>query len=305
MKISTYPTGIATITAACTGPDEGLTGIKRSKLHLSASYADDIDFIDTIQDECLEVRKSSAATTSSTTTATNNRKLSNRSGSNGYQRKANNSATTPTSDQNANKTIGGGGMRSRKNSRTSISNLAQSRERENSNKSQVTKEENKANKSTTIVVSMISTKSSPAAIQNKMKKTEVEDNDQNNKNLLNTKTEHATATTMKTLQNESNSSNSIVNDNTERLLREAVSNVDGRVEAIDDNDATVAGVTNWKMETEYAYGISVSLYENNLLTKESMGNPIADCYGLVVRGDAAAMAVADGVNWGNFLIVFY
>lgn len=68
--------------------------------------------------------------------------------------------------------------------------------------------------------------------------------------------------------------------------------------SFDDNNEPVAGVKNWKMENDHAYGISVSLYEFNMLTKEPMGNPIADCYGLVVRGSCAAMALADGVNWG-------
>lgn len=64
--------------------------------------------------------------------------------------------------------------------------------------------------------------------------------------------------------------------------------------------ATVAGVSNWKQEHDHAYGISVSLYEKNFLTKEHAGSPIADCFGLVVRGNSVAMSIADGVNWGKF-----
>lgn len=61
----------------------------------------------------------------------------------------------------------------------------------------------------------------------------------------------------------------------------------------------VAGVSNWKLENENAYGLSVSLYERNFITKELSGSPIADCYGLVTRGNATAVSLADGVNWGE------
>lgn len=61
----------------------------------------------------------------------------------------------------------------------------------------------------------------------------------------------------------------------------------------------VAGVSNWKHDNEHAFGVAVSLYEKNFLTQELAGNPIADCFGLVVRGSSAAMALADGVNWGK------
>lgn len=66
----------------------------------------------------------------------------------------------------------------------------------------------------------------------------------------------------------------------------------------------VAGVSNWKQEHDHAYGMAVSLYERNFVTQEQAGNPIADCFGLVVRGNSAAMALADGVNWGNLISIF-
>lgn len=61
----------------------------------------------------------------------------------------------------------------------------------------------------------------------------------------------------------------------------------------------VASVSNWNQENDHSYGISISLYENNPVTNESSGNPIADCYGLVTRENAAVLALADGVNWGE------
>lgn len=304
LKIATYPTGPHTITAACTGPDDGLTGIKRSKLHLSASYADDIDFIDTIQEtDCYEVRKSINTTTSRTHPNKIQRFGSSRRLSNG----ASSSATT--SDQNANKTSGsnvggggggGGGMRSRKNSKSSISNLSQSTKDGSSSmalKNTSQKNEENSNKSTTVVVSMVSSAGKSTSTDLKPNAA----NDQNNKNLLNTKTETETSLQHKSKENGENlksdgdTTTKILEDTTERLLREAVSN---QVPVVDADDV-IAGVSNWKMESDLAYGISVSLYENNMLTKEPMGNPIADCYGMVVRGNAAVMALADGVNWGD------
>uniref|UniRef100_A0A6P4F5I2 PP2C-like domain-containing protein CG9801 n=1 Tax=Drosophila rhopaloa TaxID=1041015 RepID=A0A6P4F5I2_DRORH len=234
LKLDSYEAGTCSITAACTGPDEGLTGIKRSKLHLSTSFADDIDFIDTQQenDDCYGVRKSTPPVSATTQNST---RLASKFGRppTGSRRQSN--ADQPSGSTTAS------GMRSRKNSKSSIGNLASASSGTDAGKAT---------------------------------------SDQNNRNLLNAKTET-------TADGDSNSER-------ERLLREAVSNQGGSAPA-----AVVAGVENWRMECDFAYGISVSLYETNMLTKEPMGNPIADCYGMVVRGDSAAMAMADGVNWGD------
>ncbi|KAH8243877.1 hypothetical protein KR032_011090 [Drosophila birchii] len=242
LKLGSYEAGNCSITAACTGPDEGLTGIKRSKLHLSTSFADDIDFIDTQQEneDAYGVRKSTPPVPAVTQNST---RLASKFGRppTGSRRQSN--ADQPSGSTTAS------GMRSRKNSKSSIANLA------------AASAGTDAGKATTIVVSMVS-------------------GDQNNRNLLNAKTEALA-------DGDSNSER-------DRLLREAVSNQGGAGPA-----ALVAGVENWRMECDFAYGISVSLYENNMLTKEPMGNPIADCYGMVVRGDSAIMAMADGVNWGD------
>ncbi|TNN17353.1 PP2C-like domain-containing protein isoform 2 [Schistosoma japonicum] len=56
----------------------------------------------------------------------------------------------------------------------------------------------------------------------------------------------------------------------------------------------------WKtMENRKAHGISVSLYEKNLVTGKTNGGPIADAFVVRARHDSAYLAVADGVNWGN------
>lgn len=50
------------------------------------------------------------------------------------------------------------------------------------------------------------------------------------------------------------------------------------------------------------YGISLSLYEENTGTElptAVIGDPIADVYGGVVRGNNCVLAVADGVSWGR------
>ncbi|EDW68191.1 PP2C-like domain-containing protein CG9801 [Drosophila virilis] len=256
LKLGCYATGPDTITAACTGPDEGLTGIKRSKLHLSASYADDIDFIDTQQEneDAYGVRKSTPAAPALSSSTRLSNKFARPTGS---RRQSN--ADQTTTGTAATGATAAAGMRSRKNSKSSLSAVSAA-----ANES--------GGKATTIVVSMVSSSNSPAQ-------------DQNNKNLLNAKTEAATAA-------------GHGNSERERLLREAVSNQNVAPNPI-AHSTPVAGVENWQMDCDFAYGISVSLYENNMLTKEPMGNPIADCYGCVVRGDAAAMAMADGVNWGD------
>lgn len=48
LSLRPYDTGSHTVTAACTGPEAGLTSVKRSRAHLS--LGDDIDFIDTAED---------------------------------------------------------------------------------------------------------------------------------------------------------------------------------------------------------------------------------------------------------------
>lgn len=77
-------------------------------------------------------------------------------------------------------------------------------------------------------------------------------------------------------------------------------------------DTVVAGCTNWNSPNEFAYGISLSLYEEDRRRNRSpreapartpsssiMGDPIADVFGIVVRENCCVMAIADGVNWGK------
>ncbi|XP_068155367.1 PP2C-like domain-containing protein CG9801 [Drosophila tropicalis] len=266
LKLGGYPAGSCSIIAACTGPDEGLTGIKRSKLHLSASYADDIDFIDTQQEneDCYGVRKSTPVNPAQNSTRLSNKFARPQTGGGGIgsggaasRRQSNTDASGTQAAANA-----VSGMRSRKNSKSSIANLAAATEQT-------------SKPPTTIVVSMVSTSSSSRT------------QDQNNRNLINAKTEATT--------------DSHPNAERERLLREAVSNQGSAslTQSQSQSPPTVAGVHNWQMDADFAFGISVSLYENNMLTKEPIGSPIADCFGLVVRGDSAVMAMADGVNWGD------
>ncbi|CAH8850685.1 unnamed protein product [Trichobilharzia szidati] len=57
---------------------------------------------------------------------------------------------------------------------------------------------------------------------------------------------------------------------------------------------------NWEvMENRKAHGLSVSLYEKNLVTGKTNGDPIADAFVVRARHDSAYLAVADGVNWGT------
>uniref|UniRef100_A0A182JSA0 PPM-type phosphatase domain-containing protein n=1 Tax=Anopheles christyi TaxID=43041 RepID=A0A182JSA0_9DIPT len=65
------------------------------------------------------------------------------------------------------------------------------------------------------------------------------------------------------------------------------------------NDDPIANITDWNRPNENAYGISVSLYEKHLQTCGNVGDPIADCFGIVSRADSCIMAMADGVNWGE------
>ncbi|XP_034936842.1 PP2C-like domain-containing protein CG9801 isoform X3 [Chelonus insularis] len=60
----------------------------------------------------------------------------------------------------------------------------------------------------------------------------------------------------------------------------------------------IAGVKNWFLPHDLAYGIATTLYEKNPTTDINNGEPIADCFGIAARPNAAILALADGVNWG-------
>ncbi|KAK9874382.1 hypothetical protein WA026_002729 [Henosepilachna vigintioctopunctata] len=55
----------------------------------------------------------------------------------------------------------------------------------------------------------------------------------------------------------------------------------------------------WNKKSDFAFGISDSLYDTNLVTKMKNGDPVADCFGVIARQDSMILAVADGVNWGE------
>lgn len=70
-----------------------------------------------------------------------------------------------------------------------------------------------------------------------------------------------------------------------------------RKKAQDSN--LIAGLTDWKHKRSFAYGASVSLYEQHPSDGRKAGEPLADCFGIVARGNNACLALADGVNWGS------
>lgn len=75
----------------------------------------------------------------------------------------------------------------------------------------------------------------------------------------------------------------------------------------------VAGVENWNSPSEFAYGISLSLYEEDRPPQSAVqneedrsatppvlvGEPIADVFGIAVHENSAIMALADGCGWGR------
>ena len=55
---------------------------------------------------------------------------------------------------------------------------------------------------------------------------------------------------------------------------------------------------NWTKSHHRAYGISTSLYESNPVTKQTVGEPIADTFAILGRNNNCILVMADGVNWG-------
>lgn len=54
----------------------------------------------------------------------------------------------------------------------------------------------------------------------------------------------------------------------------------------------------WTKSHHRAYGISTSLYESNPVTKQTVGEPIADTFAILSRSNNSLLLMADGVNWG-------
>lgn len=64
------------------------------------------------------------------------------------------------------------------------------------------------------------------------------------------------------------------------------------------NVKPIRSIDNWKQSKSFAFGASVSLYEQHPADGRKAGEPLADCFGIVARGNNACLALADGVNWG-------
>ena len=60
----------------------------------------------------------------------------------------------------------------------------------------------------------------------------------------------------------------------------------------------MAGIKDWFSPKSHAGGQSVSLYEHTKKWDKRLGDPIADVYAVVARGNNAVLIVADGCNWG-------
>ena len=76
----------------------------------------------------------------------------------------------------------------------------------------------------------------------------------------------------------------------------------------------VGGTKNWNNPSEFAYGISLSLYEEDRTAAAKgtvsatavpsskpviIGEPVADVFAVQARESSAILAIADGVNWGR------
>lgn len=61
----------------------------------------------------------------------------------------------------------------------------------------------------------------------------------------------------------------------------------------------IAGVVDWFSPHDMAYGTAITLYEKNPTNNVTNGDPIADCFAIAARPNAAILALADGVNWGK------
>jgi uncharacterized membrane protein len=71
-----------------------------------------------------------------------------------------------------------------------------------------------------------------------------------------------------------------------------------QVDSCSSSGQLIAALSDWKRRQSFAFGASVSLYEQHPNDGRKAGEPLADCFGIVARGNNACLALADGVNWG-------
>ena len=84
-------------------------------------------------------------------------------------------------------------------------------------------------------------------------------------------------------------------------------------------DVAIAGCKDWNQPSEFAYGVSLSLYEEDRSAAAApppspppprgdaagssspviVGDPVADVFGVQVRENVAVLALADGMGWGE------
>lgn len=271
-ELDAYDTGPNTIIAACTGPEDGLTAIRRSRIHLSAGPDADIDFIDTAQEDPSERKSAVTKTPAQLRYRYHQQQLRQRqSAANALA-----AAKAEAVDQNANKS--------------------------SSTSSKVTA---MATNATTTATSMTTTGVRPRKLSKNENTADFQIHqlkaEPNGKGTINVVVSMISTSKVPSLAAEKNC-------NDDKIISVTANNIHENVkENISPNDSmcttssneTFAGVPNWKLENENAYGLSVSLYERNFITQQNQGSPIADCYGIVARGNATAMALADGVNWGK------
>ncbi|KAK3105804.1 hypothetical protein FSP39_006089 [Pinctada imbricata] len=66
-----------------------------------------------------------------------------------------------------------------------------------------------------------------------------------------------------------------------------------------NSNLEAAGVRNWNVKDQKAYGICLSLYEQHPVNGKMSGDPIADAFALCARKNNCVLLIADGVNWGE------
>lgn len=78
-----------------------------------------------------------------------------------------------------------------------------------------------------------------------------------------------------------------------------------------ESDVEIADCKNWNQPSEFAYGLALSLYEEDRSARKTatclseqtqapvlVGDPVADVFGLQVRDNFSVLALADGSGWG-------
>ncbi|CAG9854449.1 unnamed protein product [Phyllotreta striolata] len=292
-ELGSYTNGPDTITGCYSGPNGGLTTVKRTEKHLSL-LDDDIDFIDTLDDEVVPITlpkkspiKSNPGQPIDNTTmvikvAGNEYSVTNRPK---RHSKSHSLGSIADFKIEIEKTKINRSLCLNNNNCATVE--CRNASSDKCDEAQLSKEASKACKDKKDVAQ--AKKASSRKRENVRQEKDVDDKRNENYSLSKSKSEGNPFHHKK--------KGKIIK--IDRPTTHRGDDATDSASSFPDDNGDKALPTEWNWKSDFVYGLSDSLYDRNQVTKHKNGDPIADCFGIIARKDSAILAVADGVNWGE------